>query len=129
MHPKIHVLAHFTPWKRHILYFWCSFKKHGFRLKISKGVRFWIENYQNALGCDFEKIHFVIFWFEKNPTTQIINQLYEKASDIEMKILQRVRFWLFCFCCLPNFHSFIKTGHVSVIIQSMVWVPLVKFFC
>ena len=33
-------------------------------------------------------------------------------SDFESKILQRVRFWVYCFCSLSRFHVVIKTGHV-----------------
>ena len=65
----------------------------------------------------------------KNTTRHFLSLKKYNASDFELKKLQRVRFWVYFFRSLPISHSFIKTGHFSVIIWCMVWFQLVKLFC
>ena len=81
------------------------FKKHDFEEKII---------FQKH---DFETKIFrlVSFWNEIFTTCQISNQLFKNASDFEMNTLQYVRYWVYLFCSLPNFHALIIAGHVSVI--------------
>ena len=120
---------------------WKNYNALDFEFKIFRHVRFW-----NFFEC--KEITFCFFLLRENDVfcniraflkSMILNRKkydasdfeFKKynASDVELKILQRVRFWVYFFCSLPNFLSFIKRGHVSVMFWCMVWVQSVKIFC
>ena len=83
LHPKNHVLVHYTPWKRHNLHFSSLFRKHDLELKTSSGVRFWFKKKYNASDFELKKYN---------------------ASDFKLKKLQRIWFWNenLSFCQISN---------------------------
>ena len=114
LHQKNHVLVHFNPWERRPLHFSCSFKTHDFDLKISLRVRFWTKKTQRVRFWIQKKIQSVRLSVKVFRTSQFLNQLLKQVSVFELKILQRVRFWVYFFCSLPSFHAFIITSHLSL---------------
>ena len=73
-----HVLNHFTPWKRYILQFSCSFEKYNFDIKILQHVRFRIEDFTTPQilqenSCNVSEFGLETFWlgrFWKNVCVQ-----------------------------------------------------------
>ena len=84
---------------------------------FSKKHDFEWEQFCEKHDSEIELFRLARFLIEILSFCQISNQLFCNASDFELNILQRVIFWMYVFCrSLPNFHAFMKTGHVSVII-------------
>ena len=51
----------------------------------------------------------VRFWIEFFIARQILKPPFKHTSDFDLNIIQHVRFCVYYFCRLPNFHVFIKT--------------------
>ena len=116
-------------WKTRFLWKFFFLKSMSLNVILFLNSWFWIKNF--SVEHDFEWIffRFVRFWIKLFTTCKILNQFFEDASDFKLNILHRVRFWVYFFSSWPSFHVFNKTVHVSVMIEYMALVWLVKLVC
>ena len=54
-------------------------------------------------------------WNKEFETCQVLIQLFDHASDLELIVSGCVSFWVYFFCSLPKFHAFIKIVQVPVL--------------